>query len=109
MFPRQQTQSQQEKKIIKGIAYQPSVENMPDCLNFEKYVSVQSFALANFEDWSGAEYTVKLEKPENKTRENRARGNRKSLKRLKKVSYSKFRNLKLKSCEEYLSHRTSLV
>ena len=31
-------------------------------LNFEKYVSVQSFALANFEDWSGAEYTVKLEK-----------------------------------------------
>ena len=77
-------------------------------LNFEKYVSVQSFALANFEDWSGAEYTVKLEKPENKTRENRARGNRKSLKWLKKVSYSKFRNLKLKSCEEYLSHRTSL-
>ena len=43
------------------------------------------------------------------TLENRARGNRKTLKWLKKVSYSKFRNLKLKTCEEYLSHRRSLV
>ena len=43
------------------------------------------------------------------TLENRARGNRKTLKWLKMVSYSKFRNLKLKTCEEYLSHRRSLV
>ena len=78
-------------------------------LNFEKYVSVQSFALANFEDWSGAEYTVKLEKPENETRENRARGNRKSLKRPKMMSKLNFRNLKLKSHEEYLICRTYFV
>ena len=43
------------------------------------------------------------------THENWARGNRKTLKWLKMVSKIKFRNLKLKSCEEYLSHRTSLV
>ena len=43
------------------------------------------------------------------TLEDRARGNRKTLNWLKMVSYSKFRNLKLKTCEEYLSHRRSLV
>ena len=42
-------------------------------------------------------------------RENRARGNRKTLKRLKTTTKSNFRTLKLKSHEEYLIYRTYFV
>ena len=44
-----------------------------------------------------------------KTPKNRARGNRKTLKRLKTMSKLNFRNLKLKSHEEYLIRRTYFV
>ena len=41
--------------------------------------------------------------------ENRARGNRKTLKRLKMLTKSNLRTLKLKSHEEYLIYRTYFV
>ena len=43
------------------------------------------------------------------TRENRARGNRKTLKWLKLISKTNFRTLKLKSHKEYLIYRTYFV
>ena len=43
------------------------------------------------------------------TRENRARGNRKTLKWLKMLTKINFRNLKLKSHEEYLIYRTYFI
>ena len=43
------------------------------------------------------------------TRENWARGNRKTLKWLKMITKSNFRNLKLKSLEEYLIYRTYFI
>jgi len=47
--------------------------------------------------------------PKKLTRENRARGNRKTLKWLKMIIKSNLRTLKLKSHEEYLIYKTYLL
>ena len=52
---------------------------------------------------------VELTNSSLKTLKNRARGNRKTLRRPKLMSKINFRNLKLKSHEEYLICRTYFV
>ena len=78
----------------------------PPCPNpkFKMKTLPQDCATFDFQNWSD-----RCPFCQKSTRENRARGNRKTLKWLKMTTKSNFRTLKLKSHEEYLIYRTYFV